>query len=80
MSPDPLKAGPTPVLPYSIPTLCNQEAMKPKLRKRGAMSLITLPKEFPGTPSALPQNQSVALCLTYLAFIPQGLKAQRFYL
>jgi hypothetical protein len=34
MSPDPLKARPTPMLPYSNPTLCNQEAMKPKLRNR----------------------------------------------
>jgi hypothetical protein len=46
--------------------------------KAGAMSLITLPKVFLGTPSVLPQNQSIALSLTNLAAIHSGAKAPIF--
>jgi len=50
MSPDPLKAG-----PYLGPTLFYSHIMQSRghetqAEKSGPMSLITLPKVFPGTP------------------------------
>jgi len=63
MSPDPLKAGPTSVLPYSIPTLCNQEAMKPKLRKQGPCLWSRYRRNTLEHPRFLQQNHSAALSL-----------------
>jgi len=69
MAPDPLKTGPrplTPGLPYSIPTLCNQEAKKPKLRNKVPSPLITLPKESLETPSVLPKTNLLHFVLLIL--------------
>jgi hypothetical protein len=55
MSPDPLKAGPTPsyliLFPQFYSHIMQSRGHETQAQKTGSMSLITLPKVFPRTPS-----------------------------